>query len=137
MDIAIIDDNDMERKIITNYLRTFKEETQEEQIFQIVEFATAEELLWYQGNIDLLFMDIEIGEVNGTELAAEVRKRHSEKMIIVFIQQHHLKITIIQFTSQFQPSETSTHDHNPFLCSLIRDITNCIHNYNLFSQLYE
>lgn len=85
MDIAIIDDNDMERKIITNYLRTFKEETQEEQIFQIVEFATAEELLWYQGNIDLLFMDIEIGEVNGTELAAEVRKRHSEKMIIVFI----------------------------------------------------
>lgn len=54
---------------------------------EITDFPNAEALLKSKANFDIIFLDIEMGDVNGMEAARLLRERkaHSKKPIIIFV----------------------------------------------------
>lgn len=85
MDIAIADDNIAEVRMIKEYLLKFQAEETDASEYHILEFTSADELLKYKDNIDLLFLDIEFGEVKGTDIVDQIRQKHSKQLLVVFI----------------------------------------------------
>ena len=75
MRIAICDDEDAQRVLIEKHLREWA--AQREKIIETVSFNDAEQFLflWEEDKrYDLLILDIEMGAVNGMELARRIRK---------------------------------------------------------------
>lgn len=85
MDIGIIDDDWQDCLWLKQCIQAFQAQTPDAPLFQVVTFASSEELLWYQGNLDLLFMDIELGSVKGTALATQIRCKQQRPLMIVFV----------------------------------------------------
>lgn len=50
---------------------------------EIDEFSNGEELLKETKNYDILFIDIELGGINGIELTKEIQKKHKKTIIII------------------------------------------------------
>lgn len=85
MRIAICDDEESQRVLIENHLREWA--AQREKIIETVSFNDAEQFLflWEEDKrYDLLILDIEMGAVNGMELARRIRKEN-EEIPILFI----------------------------------------------------
>lgn len=81
MRIAICDDQQEYRNLITKYIKFyFKEHLIELECF---EFAGGEELLLSDKKFDMVFLDIEMNELNGIQTAKELNKRN--KYTIIFI----------------------------------------------------
>lgn len=73
--IAICDDDDVIAKELRDILIKYLKDRN--QIYDIKLFESEESLiteLEEQGNYDILFMDIEVGELNGIEIVKEIRK---------------------------------------------------------------
>lgn len=85
MNIAIADDNMADIALIKKYLQEFTAEEPEAPLFEIAEFVSADQLLAYDGNIDILFLDIEYGDVKGTEIVGSLLCNRSNDVIVVFI----------------------------------------------------
>ncbi|MGL5312195.1 MAG: LytR/AlgR family response regulator transcription factor [Peptostreptococcaceae bacterium] len=80
--IALCEDNDEQRKLIREYLQLILDEGEIQ--YNIKEFQNGEELLKnYPDNIDILFLDIQMGEINGMETARKIRK-FDNKVEILF-----------------------------------------------------
>lgn len=85
MKIAICDDERIQTQSLTQKLSLFAETRHKH--FEITAYSSAEAFLFaYRENrdIDILFLDIEMGQMNGIELARELR-RDNETVQIVFI----------------------------------------------------
>lgn len=85
MKIAICDDERIQTEQLTQKLSVFADARHKQ--FEITAFPSAEAFLFaYKENrdIDMLFLDIEMGDMNGIELAREVRK-DNDSVQIVFI----------------------------------------------------
>lgn len=85
LNIAICDDEPLAVGYVAYNLRRWAEKNQS--ILHISSFSSAEQFLFeYDENrdFDLLFLDIQMGEINGVELAKNIREK-DEKIQIVFI----------------------------------------------------
>ena len=85
MYIAIVDDEEKEQQIIIKYIREWAEARRESVEFSC--FQSSESFLFsWEDNKDyqLLALDIEMGEMNGIELAKRVREE-DEQMPVMFI----------------------------------------------------
>ncbi|MDE6846786.1 MAG: LytTR family DNA-binding domain-containing protein [Lachnospiraceae bacterium] len=82
--IAIIEDEQIHTELLSGYLRTWS--SGHRQPVSIQEFSSAESFLfiWEETNdFDILFVDIQMKEMNGIEMVRKVRER-DDKIAIVF-----------------------------------------------------
>ncbi len=87
MKICICDDDSFFIGEIRNRLFAFSPETD---CFDVSDFSCAEELIDYYkngGHFDIVFIDIEMKEINGIE-AAEIIRALSPRTIIIFVSSH-------------------------------------------------
>lgn len=87
MRVCICDDNEAVHREIKECLQRFFVEAD---MPQITDFFQGEELVEHyssQKDFDIIFLDVEMGEMNGIETAAEIRKYTSEA-IIIFVSSH-------------------------------------------------
>ncbi|MDE6601663.1 MAG: LytTR family DNA-binding domain-containing protein [Lachnospiraceae bacterium] len=81
--IAIIEDEQIHTQLLADYLRTWGAAHGQE--VSIQEFPSAESFLfvWEETNdFDILFVDIQMREMNGVEMARKVRERDRETAIV-------------------------------------------------------
>ena len=82
INIAVVDDEEIERKKIRDCIRHIENDTLK---FNIGEFESAEEfLMQYEVGYDIVFMDIRLGRTNGIDAAKILRKTDST-VIIIFV----------------------------------------------------
>lgn len=85
MKLAICDDNPADTAYVTGLLEVWRK--QAEVMPEIITFPSAEALLFAweeQGDMDILLLDIEMGEMSGVQLARRLRQMGS-RMQIIFI----------------------------------------------------
>lgn len=81
--IAIVEDEDVWAETINNYLRQYEKENQEQ--FHIRRFHDGAEIADdYSGGNDIIFMDIEMGLMDGMEAAEQIRTK-DEQVVIIFV----------------------------------------------------
>ncbi|MFR4492599.1 MAG: LytR/AlgR family response regulator transcription factor, partial [Clostridium perfringens] len=81
--IALCEDNSLQREELKNNLSKVLDEMGVE--YKLLTFETGEDLLReYPENLDMLFLDIQMGELTGMETARKVRK-YDDKVEIIFI----------------------------------------------------
>ncbi|MEF9992720.1 MAG: LytTR family DNA-binding domain-containing protein [Romboutsia sp.] len=79
--IVICDDEFLHRKILKEYLCKILEEEFIE--YSLVEYSSGEELLTNYKKVDLLFLDIQMDELSGMDVARNIRK-FDESVEIIF-----------------------------------------------------
>lgn len=84
MKIAICDDEESQRMLLSNYLKEWGKDR--ENFVEISCFSSGESFLfaWEDETFDLLILDIEMGALSGMELAGKIRKEN-EEIPILFI----------------------------------------------------
>ncbi len=85
MRIAICDDEEVQQKLLGKYLSEWAEENKV--FLELKMFSSGEEFAfcWEDDrNYDLLILDIEMGKMNGMELAASIR-RQDEEIPVLFV----------------------------------------------------
>lgn len=100
--IGICDDD----KIIRQKLKTILEKENKE--FKIYEFKCGEELVEFNRKLDILFLDIDMGGINGIETGKELRKKDKELKIIYltsFSDYTHLAFKVHAFGYLTKPFE--------------------------------
>lgn len=81
MRIAICDDEQEYRKLIIQYVQFyFKEHLID---LECNEFSSGEELLLSNKKFDIVFLDIEMNELNGIQTAKELNKRNKKTIIFI------------------------------------------------------
>lgn len=85
MRIGVCDDSEDSRQqvltLLVEYARLVKE------VIEPIAFSSAQDLVNYSGALDLLFLDIELGEASGIDLVPIVRQRLPQ-VDIIFISAH-------------------------------------------------
>ena len=85
MRIAICDDEEVQRQLLAEYLREWADTVH--LLLETVSYPNAESFLfqWEEDkDFDLLILDIEMGQINGVELAMKLRE-NDEQIPILFI----------------------------------------------------
>ncbi len=80
MKIGICDDNQYDRAQVREICGGLQEEMGYR--FEILEFETAEELLAYEGEIAIVFLDIMLGETTGLELRRQLIRKRKDLFVI-------------------------------------------------------
>lgn len=78
MQIAICDDEESVRKILEEKIKQYNPNG------ETVSYSSGEQLLLAENPPDILFLDIQMPQKNGMEIARELRKK-SEKIILIFV----------------------------------------------------
>lgn len=81
--IAICDDDKKQRENLTTLVKEWAQKN--EQLIQLTNFESAESFLFQyaeEKDFDMLLLDIEMGQMNGVELAKAVRREDKEVQII-------------------------------------------------------
>lgn len=81
MNIAIVEDNPEDRKMLVSFLKKYEEETK--QSFSIFEYDNGEKLLCdISKDYDFVFMDIMLPIENGLDISREMRKQNFSGEIV-------------------------------------------------------
>ncbi len=81
--IAIVDDDEKSRILLNEYLHKY--ETEHGSQFEVTAFNDGECVVRnYHGQFQILFLDIQMGNMNGMEAAKKIRE-HDKNVVIVFI----------------------------------------------------
>lgn len=80
--IAIAEDEDLWADQLKKYLKRYERENQTE--FQITRFFDGAQIGENYSDADIIFMDIEMGYMNGMEAAAKIREK-DEQVILIFV----------------------------------------------------
>ena len=81
--IAIVEDNDMEAQILKEYLERYASETGN--TIEIVRFSSGFKFLdGYKAKYDVVFMDIEMPDMNGMKTARKLRT-YDKNIVIIFV----------------------------------------------------
>lgn len=83
--IGICDDMEYIREKIREFCTAYFDEHPQE--YQCIEFETGTELLEYEDTIDLLFLDIELGDMNGIEILPQLEETDNVSRVI-FVSSH-------------------------------------------------
>ncbi len=82
MKIAICDDEQIIRNEIIRLCRKFEKSLLVD--FELITFSSGEDLLKYDGQIDILFLDMQMHGINGMETAIKIREQ-DQSMFIIFV----------------------------------------------------
>lgn len=86
MKIAVCDDDKAAREHIVSLIQAQMKQA------EIMTFATGEEMLREQGDFDISFLDVEMNEMSGMDVARHIRHKQEEKgitkSIIIFVTGH-------------------------------------------------
>ena len=85
MRIGICDDEEIIREEVLRLCNKFQETNLIE--FDLVQFSCGEDLIKYKEPIDILFLDIQMKELNGLRTAKKIRE-HDDNMSIIFVTGH-------------------------------------------------
>ena len=122
--IAICDDEkrtaDQVKKLASGF---FREKNMEA---NIVCFSGGEELLKYNKNIDILFLDIQMRGMDGMETARKLRGRNFKGFLIF--------ITILK-EMVFQSFEVQAYDYLVKQCQLVKNYENWIDGLNIRNKV--
>ena len=81
--VGLIDDDLEHQKMICEFINTYKNETNTN--FEIVQYTDGLNFIEeYRGNLDIVFLDIEMPHMDGMTAAETIRKQ-DEEVIIIFI----------------------------------------------------
>ncbi len=81
--IAVVEDEGSYQRQMEQYLERYQQE--HDVRFQVAVFSDGVSMAYqYHPDFDLIFMDIELGAVNGMEVAEQIRKRDGE-VVIIFV----------------------------------------------------
>lgn len=86
--IGVCDDSTVSQQQVTLLINEYAKNKPE--LIQVLCFSSAEELKNDRTHLDLLFLDIELGESFGVDLVPTVRQQHPE-IVIIFISSYHQK----------------------------------------------
>ena len=88
--IGICDDESEYTTILADYLKTYDIDSEKDYSFQIDKFTSAKELLSAYTKPEtyhILFLDVEMPEITGIELAKKIRMLGDKNVRIVFVSQ--------------------------------------------------
>ncbi len=81
--VSIVEDNENAGNTLIKYLKEY--ELQRDMIFKVSLFKDALDFLQsFRNNYDLIFMDIELPDINGMEVVRKIRAQDS-KVIVIFV----------------------------------------------------
>lgn len=81
--IAIVEDIERERRLLSDYLTRYFRENEEGEDFKIAEFDNAVEFLTkYNTKFDIIFLDIQMPHLNGMDAAGKLREIDKDVPII-------------------------------------------------------
>jgi DNA-binding LytR/AlgR family response regulator len=81
LNIVICEDDNLFRDILREYLEIILKEVTDQ--FEIIEFNCGEYLIEnYSDNIDIYFLDIEMGKLTGMDVARKIREKNDKSEII-------------------------------------------------------
>lgn len=83
--IVICDDNKQMRDSLSNQIKQFF--TKKDLEYTVREFSSGEELSRYTGKVDIAFMDIEMGRINGIQAGYTLSRRNPD--VVIFIVTSH------------------------------------------------
>ncbi|MGL5417240.1 MAG: LytR/AlgR family response regulator transcription factor [Clostridium sp.] len=102
INIGICDDDELIRERLKKILKG------EDREFRIFQFESGEELVKFNERLDILFLDIDMGGINGIEAGKELRKKDKELKIIYltsFSDYTHLAFKVHAFGYLTKPFE--------------------------------
>lgn len=82
--IAIVEDEEQASSTLKNMMEKYREENTPSSVFDISIFSSAEAFLADYRDYEVIFLDIQMGGMNGMDAAREIRKR-DENVMIVFV----------------------------------------------------
>lgn len=83
INIAVVEDEAEAYNTLTEHLSRYSREKKCE--FNIIRFETAGDFLWkYKSDFDIVFMDVGLPDLNGIDLAKELRKLDKE-IVLIFV----------------------------------------------------
>ncbi len=89
--IAIVEDDNGYRETLSNYIKQY--ETERGTSFEIEQYEKADDFLAvYQGDYDIILMDIEMPGTNGMEAAETIRKTDAQVVIMFITNMAHFAI---------------------------------------------
>ena len=75
--VAIVEDEREASDLLRQYLERYAEESDGRERFNVTVYDNAVNFLtYYKGNFDIVFMDIEMPDLNGMEAAAKLREEN-------------------------------------------------------------
>ena len=83
MNIAICDDDSVFRNFLEKNLRTYFDERSVP--LNIIQFSSGEALLGHDLLFDLVFLDVEMGEINGIDTGKALKKKNPHCITIVIM----------------------------------------------------
>lgn len=79
--IAIVEDDQIANARLVDYLKKYQDESKIE--MQVKSYPNSSLFLnGYNGNFDIIFMDIELPDMNGLDAIKRIRERDSDVMVI-------------------------------------------------------
>ncbi len=86
MKTAICDDEKEFRKILLNHINSYFEQRGID--FECYEFSSGEALLSQNQNFDIVFLDIELGDSNGIDIAKQIQQKNKNTIILIVTSYH-------------------------------------------------
>lgn len=83
--VAIVEDERESSDLLKNYLERYSSENEKHERFSVTVYDNAVNFLtYYKGNFDIVFMDIEMPDMNGMEAAAKLRTI-DKSVVLIFV----------------------------------------------------
>lgn len=86
MKTAICDDEKEFRKILLNHINSYFKQRGID--FECYEFSSGEALLSQNQNFDIVFLDIELGDSNGIDIAKQIQQKNKNTIILIVTSYH-------------------------------------------------
>ena len=83
--VAIVEDERESSDLLKNYFERYSSENEKHEHFSVTVYDNAVNFLtYYKGNFDIVFMDIEMPDMNGMEAAAKLRTI-DKSVVLIFV----------------------------------------------------
>ena len=88
MRIAVCEDEEAAREHLVSLIKEQLNELSPDQDIQVAAFASGEEMLESGEDFDISFLDVEMKEMSGLEVAERIRQKQGKKSVLIFVSGH-------------------------------------------------